>query len=378
MNLVPGTDPVEGSSLAISILESFYNKGLLTIATTHYPEIKNYALVTNGFENASSEFDLEHLKPTYKLLIGLPGKSNAFAISQKLGLDNSIIERATSFMNSNEISVEELLKNIYDDKISIEKEKQEIENNLAKIEVLKNSLENKNLDLKEKERSLIENAKTEARKILMDAKEEVSNAIQEVNKIYKHCDDKSIKDLNTLRNELNEAIKNTASNSLDKDSISYSTLTKEDISIGMNVYVTSLKQYGTVASNVNKSNQLQVQIGSVKMMVPLSNIQKSNIDTKANENLNSTASYKTDKSRTATTEINVIGYNVEEAIFAIDKYLDDCSLSRLNTVRIVHGKGTGTLRKGIHSFLKTNSHVKSFRLGTFGEGEMGVTVVELK
>lgn len=378
MNLALGTDPIEGSSLAISILESFYNKGLLTIATTHYPEIKNYALVTNGFENASSEFDLEHLKPTYKLLIGLPGKSNAFAISKKLGLDNSIIERATSFMNSKEISVEELLKNIYDDKISIEKEKQEIENNLAKIEVLKNSLETKNLDLKEKEHSLIENAKTEARKILMDAKEEVSSAIQEVNKIYKHCDDKSIKNLNTLRNELNEAIRNTASNSLDKDSISYSTLTKEDISLGMNVYVTSLKQYGTVASNVNKSNQIQVQIGSVKMMVPLSNIQKSNIDTKANENLNSTASYKTDKSRTATTEINVIGYNVEEAIFAIDKYLDDCSLSKLNTVRIVHGKGTGTLRKGIHSFLKTNSHVKSFRLGTFGEGEMGVTVVELK
>lgn len=375
MNFVHGTDPIEGSSLAISLLEAFYNKGLLTIATTHYQEIKNYALVTNGFENASSEFDLENLKPTYKLLIGIPGKSNAFAISKKLGLSQSIIDRATSFMNSNDISIEELLKNIYDDKITIEKDKEDIEKNLAQIEILRKSLENKNKSLKDKEISIIEKAKNEARKLLLDAKEEVSSAIQEINKVYSNIDNNSIKTLNNVRNKINDSIKETSSSVISNES-SKPSLTKDDISIGMNVYITNLNQYGIILSLANKSNQVQVQIGSAKMMVNLNNIVKSDIDNK-DKKISST-SYKTNKSRTATTEINVIGYNVEEAIFAIDKYLDDCSLAKLSTVRIVHGKGTGTLRKGIHAFLKTNSHVKSFRLGTFGEGEMGVTVVELK
>lgn len=372
-----GTDPIEGSSLAISILETFFNKGLLTIATTHYPEIKNYALVNDGFENASSEFDLENLKPTYKLLVGIPGKSNAFAISKKLGLEQSIIDRASSCINSDNISIEELLKNIYDDKLAIEKDKENINKNLAQIEHLRKSLENQNNNLKEKENAIIEKAKTEARSILLNAKSQVSSAIQEVNKVYDNIDNTSIKTLNNIRNDLNTSIKDTVT-TISSENENAKALSKDDIYIGMEVNVTNLGQCGTIISSINKSNQVQVQIGNAKIMVNLDNLTKSNAKNKKKKQANSTTSYKTDKSRNATTEINVIGYNVEEAIFAIDKYLDDCSLAKLKTVRIVHGKGTGTLRKGIHTFLKSNSHVKSFRLGTFGEGEMGVTVVELK
>ena len=375
MNSVLGTDPIEGSSLAISILESFSKQDTLTIATTHYPEIKNYALVTNGFENASCEFDLEHLKPTYRLLIGVPGRSNAFEISKKLGLQNSIIERAKNFMNSNEIHIEELLKNIYDDKLLIENEKQNIQKQLKESENLKHLYEEKNNHLHEKELSIIENAKLEARKILLNAKEEASHTIQEINKIYENVDNNSIKQLNNIRNTLNTSIKNNSSISNVDNSKVQTPLKKEEISIGMNVYVRTLKQYGIVTTLVNKSNQVQVKIGNAKIMIPLSNIEKTNKTTKP---LMSTSSYKTNKSKTLSSEINVIGNNVEEAVFVIDKYLDDCAIAKLNTVRIVHGKGTGALKKGIHFFLKNNSHVKAFRLGTFGEGEDGVTIVELK
>lgn len=376
--LCTGTDPIEGSSLAISILEAFYNKGLLTIATTHYSEIKNYALITNGFENASSEFDLTNLKPTYKLLLGIPGKSNAFEISRKLGLDNKIIQRAASFITSDNISIEELLKTIYDNKLEIDKEKEEIEKNLSQAELLRKNLENKNTDIRKKELSIIENAKVEARKILLDAKNQVSDAIKEVNRVYNNMNSNSIKDLNNIRNNINSSIKETVSFSSTNEYKKNNSLNKDDVFIGMNVYITNLSQYGTVLSNVNKSNQVQVQIGSAKMMIDLSNLVKSNMSSTKSSKLTSTSSYKTNKAKTAVTEVNVIGFNVEEAIFTIDKYLDDCYLAKLNTVRIVHGKGTGTLRKGIHAFLKTHSHVKSYRLGTFGEGEMGVTVVDLK
>lgn len=373
MNLAHGTDPIEGSSLAISILETFFKKQALTISTTHYPEIKNYALVTDGFENASSEFDLENLKPTYKLLVGIPGKSNAFAISKKLGLEQSILDRASSFISSDNISIEELLKNIYDDKVLIEKEKDEINKNLAQIELLRKSLETEKNTLQEKEKSILEKAKIEARKILLDAKEDVANAICEINKTYKNIDNNNVSNLNNIRNKLNSSIKNTASNIITESS--NDNLSLDDIYVGMKVYVKTLKQNGTILNLPNKSNQVQVQFDNAKMMVNVANIEISNVQ--PNRELKGSSSYKTNKTKTATTEINVIGYNVEEAIFAIDKYLDDCSLAKLSSVRIVHGKGTGTLRKGIHEFLKKNPHVKSFRSGTFGEGEMGVTVVKL-
>lgn len=309
------------------------------------------------------------------MLIGIPGKSNAFAISKKLGLDNSILKRAEDLITSDNINIEELLKNIYDDKIQIEKEKEEITKNLKQIEHLRKNLENENSKLKEKESSILDKAKQEARKILLDAKDKVSNAIQEINKTYKNIDVNSVSNLNNIRNSLNSSIKNTASN-VAFETTSKEVLNAKDISVGMKVYARNLNQSGTILTLPNKSNLVQIQFDNAKMMVDIKHLEKS----KESNTLapHGSSHFKTNKSKTATTEINVIGYNVEEAIFTIDKYLDDCSLAKLKNIRIVHGKGTGILRKGIHEFLKKNSHVKSFRLGTFGEGEMGVTIVELK
>lgn len=320
-------------------------------------------------------FDINNLKPTYQLLIGIPGRSNAFAISKKLGLDENIIKRAESFLDSDQIHVEELLKNIYDDKLLIEKEKEEILKNSNQITSLRKSLEEKEKTLTLKSASYIEKAKQEARGILLDAKEEASSYISKMNEIYENVNSDSIKNLNQIRNKLNDKLKETSS--YNTSITNTSTCVKEDdLKINTRVYISHLNQEGVILALPNKSKQVQVQIGNAKLMLPLSSITK--VISSNKKPFTGSSSYKTNKSKTATTEINVIGYNVDEAIFAIDKYLDDCALAKLNTIRIVHGKGTGTLRKGVHNFLKTNSHVKTFRLGTFGEGEMGVTIVELK
>lgn len=301
------------------------------------------------------------------------GRSNAFAISKKLGLDVNIIKRAESYLDADQIHIEELLKNIYDDKLWIENEKEQIQKNSNQISLLRKSLEEKEKSIKETHNSYIDKAKQEARKILIDAKDEASYYISKMNEIYKNAT--SIKDLNQIRNKLNESLKQTSNNIIDTKEFT-SSIKKEDLKVGVNVYINHLNQEGCILSVPNKSNQVQVQIGSAKIMLPISSITK--VLPSKEKTFNGSSNYKTNKTKSATSEINVIGYNVDEAVFVIDKYLDDCILAKLNTIRIVHGKGTGALMKGIHSFLKTNSHVKSFRLGTFGEGEMGVTIVELK
>ena len=366
-----GTDPLEGANLAISILEHIKKIGALTISTTHYPELKKYALVTNGFENASVEFDINTLSPTYKLLVGIPGKSNAFEISKKLGLDDSIIENAKSHLSSKEIAFEDLLKNIYDDKSTIEKEKEDITKELNQITMLRKSLERDNKNLKQQEEDLINNAKIKARNILLDAKDEANEIIKKMNNL----NDRN--ELSNLKNSLNSKIKDIKiEKSNDKDN-SFS-LKPDDISLNMEVFVTTFNQIGIILSHVSKSNEVQVQIGNMKTNINIKYLRKIN-EPKSKKNISSTYSYNSiSKSKTVKSEINVIGYNVDEAIFVIDKFLDDCSLAKLQTVRIVHGKGTGKLRNGIHQFLKTNPHVKSFRIGSFGEGEMGVTIVVLK
>lgn len=372
-----GTDPLQGANLAISILEYFHNLGAISLATTHYQEIKNYALVTDGFENASSEFDIESLKPTYKLLVGVPGKSNAFAITKRLGMPDIILSRAQELMQDDHISVEELIKNIYDDKVEIEKEKDKIKQNSNQVEMLRKSLDSKNTALNNKENEIIEKAKIQAREILLTAKKNANSIISDLNELYSNASSNSLKQANSIRNKLNENIQNI-SNTNQSINTTYSNI--ENVEIGMAVLVKSLNQKGIVLSLPNKSNEVQVQIGSMKMNIKLNNLSPVKLD--KNETLNKTHTTKISgsklKSKNATTEINVIGQSVEEAIFVIDKFLDDSVLANLQTVRIVHGKGTGKLRQGIHSFLKKNSHVKSFRLGTFGEGEMGVTIVELK
>ncbi len=388
-----GTDPVEGSALAISILSYLKNIGAFVCCTTHYPELKEFALVTDGFENASFEFDLENLKPTYRLLIGIPGKSNAFEISKKLGLNNNILQNASSFLKKDKVSIEELLKNIYDDKLLIEKEKEETEKNLNQISSLRQSLEKEKSELDEKKKELIEKAKSEAREIILDAKEEVNDIINELNK--EHVD---IKTANSNRDKLNKKIKELVpTNNLSSNS--YEKLEANDVKQGLSVWVSSLNSEGTIlSSHVNNSGEVMVQVGLAKMNLNLNQISKisknDSISSNSKEHTsmisnnklgNSSSSFSSgqvhtvasSKAKIISSEINVIGQNVEDAVYIIDKYIDNCVLAHLSPIRIVHGKGTGKLREGIHKYLKTNSHVKSFRLGTFGEGEMGVTIVEL-
>ena len=350
-----GTDPIEGANLAISILQYFYKNSTLVISTTHYQELKNYCLTVNGFENASCEFDIERLQPTYKLLIGIPGKSNAFAISKKLGLNKEILDMANSLMKNEDISVEELMKSIYDDKIKIENEKNEIEKNSKQIEQLRKSLEQKKTDVTNRENEIVEKAKIEARNIILSAKNEVNEVIKEINKIekdykdyIKNLDSNDLSKANNLRNQLNNKLQD-----IEKSTNSSSSLNLE-----------ILKTLNS--KNRMKNNSL--------------NLDSNKKNTNKSSNKSSVNFVKNDqyKSQNISYEINVIGLNVDEAVFLIDKYLDDCTIAKLSPIRIVHGKGTGKLRQGIHTFLKTNPHVKSFRIGTFGEGEMGVTVVELK
>lgn len=347
-----GTDPLEGSNLAISILDHFKEIGSLTIATTHYQELKQYALVTDGFENASVEFDVSTLSPTYKLLVGIPGKSNAFEISKKLGLDEAIITKAKSLMTSSQIDIENLLKNIYDNKSLIEKEKTIISQELERVTSLRKSLEKENEDVKRQEQDLINHAKIKARNILLEAKEDANRIIKEMNSLT------NSKDLENGRNTLNTKIKNISLvNSTNHNDNSKDILNVKDIKPQMEVFVTNLGQNGVVLSHVSKSNEVQVQVGNLKMNVDIKHLKSPNISAKNNSSLavnNFKNSYHS-KTKTVKSEINVIGLTVEEAIFVVDKFLDDALLSKLQTVRIVHGKGTGKLRNRYSSIFKKSS-----------------------
>ena len=313
-----GTDPVEGASLAISVLDFFKSNSSLTVATTHYQELKKYALTTDGFENASVEFDVNTLSPTYHLLIGVPGKSNAFEISRKLGLPASIIDEAKNNLTKNDIDFEKLLKNIYDNKSKIENEKLEISKKLNEISELKKSLERDNAKLNEQEQEIINNAKIQARNILLEAKEEANEIISKMNDVSK-----SNIDLNNLRNKLNTDIKNNSVSYLNKNvkKESKSSISVEEAKTNTEVFVTTLGQNGIIVSNVSKSNEVQVQVGSMKLSVNLKYLEKINKTEKAKNK--STSSYSSvSKAKHVSSEINVIGLNVDEAVFIIDKFLD--------------------------------------------------------
>ena len=371
-----GTDPLEGANLAISILEYFKNSNILCLATTHYQELKKYALVTNKVQNASVEFDIENLQPTYRLLIGIPGKSNAFAISEKLGLKKEIIDNAQNLLDKKDIDFEELLKTIYDDKIKIEKEKEQIEKNLHQVELLKNNLQKDDTRVREQEKEIINKAKLEARNILLNAKDDATSMINKMKEISESSPE--LKELNNMRNSLNNSIKSISLSG--NDDLNITPLNESEITVGSKVFVSTLGQNGIVLSKISKSEEVQVQIGLIKTNIPIKFLEKPKT-IKNDLTKIPASSYSTkgaSKTKTANSEINVIGLTVDEAIPLVDKFLDDCFLAKLQTARIVHGKGTGKLREGIHSFLKKNKRVKSYRIGTYGEGEMGVTVVEIK
>ena len=363
-----GTDPIEGANLAISILESLNTKGILNISTTHYPELKHYALITDGFENSSVEFDIETLTPTYKLLLGVPGTSNAFAISQKLGISENIINRAKELLTSDEVNIEELLKNIYDDKRTIEAEKQKIIENSAEIENLKEQLKRDNSSLEQEAKDIINSAKIEARQILISAKEDANDLIKEIE------NSSNSKELNVSRKKIKAKI-----DDLNVISKTYTADRFEDNELkeGLEVFVPSLNQNGSIISIDKNNKKVQVQIGLIKTYFGFEDIAKPAKTSSDKKEFKERKSHEF-KVKSVSSEINVIGQNVEEACMEIDRYLDVCAVNGLGTARIVHGKGTGALRAGIHKFLKNHPHVKSYRVGTFGEGEMGVTIVEIK
>ena len=365
-----GTDPIEGASLALSILEYLKEHNITVLATTHYHELKEYALLTDGVENASCEFDLETLSPTYRLLIGVPGKSNAFAISQKLGLKPEILEKAKKLINSDTAKTEDLLKEIYDSKALIESEKEKTLQYSNKIEKLKQKLENETTDLEEHKKEYLQKAKQAAREILLSAKQEANDIIKEM-----ESEKNSSKNLNTLRNKLSSKL-HEVNQTPEPQQEGTTELDESQIKPGTIVFVPKFNKNGTILSYPNQSKKFNIQIDNIKTTLTPSQITiAKNTETKKEIITKKQSNFAPKNVRT---ELNIIGMNIEESIFLVDKFLDEAALAKLETARIIHGKGTGVLGKGIQKYLKTHPHVKSYRYGTFGEGEMGVTIVELK
>lgn len=365
-----GTDPIEGASLAQSILEYLKEKNILTIATTHYQNLKEYALLTEGVENASCEFNLDTLSPTYRLLLGVPGKSNAFAISQKLGLNSSILENAKKLINEDTATIEDLLKEIYDSKALIETEKEKILQDSEKISILKEKLENEQKDISEHKKEYIKKAKQDAKEILLQAKQDANEIIKEME--HSKNDNKK---LNNLRNKLGNKLSETTD--LEKEISNDNPIEESEIKPNTIVYIPSFDKNGTILSYPNQSKKVNIQIDNIKTNLHISELSK----VKSIDTISDNIIIKKDSNfspKKVETELNIIGLNIEESTFLVDKFLDNAVISKLENVRIVHGKGTGALGKGIQNYLKSHPHVKSFRYGTFGEGEMGVTIVELK
>lgn len=370
MNYGSGTDPIEGSALAISILEHFHIIGATTICTTHYDELKKFVIETDGFENASCEFNIELLKPTYRLLLGIPGSSNAFAISKRLGLSQELIDKAQKRVDYNSTNVENILNKLQNDKITIEKEKEFVLKESENIKKLKENLENQTSYLEHKKQEILENAKIKAREILIDAKNEADTIIKNMNKLSKGNSFKELENnRSVLKNKLNEISKdlilpeNKPTNKVDLSKIKK----------GLEIYLPSIGKNAIILSLPDKDNNINVQSGVMKFKVNINDI-----ELLKNKKTSTTSQKVSMSSMEISNEINFLGYTVDEALPILDKYLDNAYLAKLSSVRIVHGKGTGALKNGVHNFLRNHPHVKSFRLGTFGEGEMGVTIAQIK
>lgn len=377
--LCAGTDPTEGAALAVSILSYFHSRGIRTMATTHYSEIKIYALTTGGIENACCEFDVETLSPTYRLLIGIPGKSNAFAISKKLGLSDTLIEDARTRISSNEQNFEDLLSDLEASRITIEKEQVEINRYKSEIAALKQQLKNKQEKLDESRDTILRKAKEEANQILQEAKDTADEAIRNFNKYG--TTKPSIQEMEKQRTNIREKMAaNEKKSSKEKDTAIYNPKVPKKLRIGDSVKVLSMNLTGTVHSLPNAKGDLFVQMGILRSQVNIKDLVLIEDAAPGSKKYAKTGAgkLKMSKSASVSTEINLIGKTVDEAIALLDKYLDDAYLAHLPSVRIVHGKGTGALRSAVQSHLKRQSYIKSFHLGEFGEGDAGVTIAEFK
>lgn len=374
-----GTDPTEGAALAIAILSHLHKRRIRTMATTHYSELKVYALSTDGVENACCEFDVESLRPTYRLLIGIPGKSNAFAISGKLGLPDYIIEDAKKRLSEQDVSFEDLLSDLEASRHTIEKEREEIAAYKREIEALKTKTLQKQEKLEEQKNRIIREANEKAAAILRDAKDVADETIKNFRKFGK--ENISAAEMEKERERLRQKIKAAASPSSIQIQKPRKIYKPSDFKLGESVKVLSMNLTGTICSLPDSRQTVTVQMGILRSQVSLSDleiIEDPVSYTAKNMKRTNKGKLKMSKSLSVSPEINLLGKTVDEAVMELDKYLDDALLSHLNTVRVVHGKGTGALRKGIHEYLRRQKHVKSYRLGEFGEGDAGVTIVELK
>lgn len=373
-----GTDPTEGAALAIAILSHLHTKGIRTMATTHYSELKVYALTTEGVENACCEFDVESLKPTYRLLIGIPGKSNAFAISSKLGLPDYIIEDAKNRLSEHDVSFEDLLGDLENSRRTIEKERDEIQIYKREVERLKTQTRQKQEKLEEQRERILREANEKANAILRDAKEMADETMKNFRKFGK--EGISAAEMEKERERLRQKIKETSAKSTLTPQKPKKTYKPSDFKLGESVKVLSMNLTGTISSLPDSRGNVTVQMGILRSQVHISDleiIEEQNPYAPKNMRRTGSGKIKMSKSLSVSPEINLLGKTVDEAVAELDKYLDDALLSHLNSVRVVHGKGTGALRKGIHEYLRRQKHVKSYHLAEFGEGDAGVTIVNL-
>lgn len=373
-----GTDPTEGAALAISILDTLHDRKIITSATTHYSELKLYALTTDGVCNGSVEFNVETLSPTYRLLIGVPGKSNAFEISKKLGLAESIIQKAKSTIETEKVEFEDALNQIEKDRIYIEEKRTEIDRLSLESQKKHSDFIAKERKSLEKSEKLINEANYEARKIVEQTKKETAEIIKELKKINLEMNKDKNRRVNELRQELNDKTKILEGNPYSEQIFEEETYdTTTPLKKGDTVTVKSLNQKGYIISDEDDSQYVMVQIGIMKTKVKKLDLMKIKSDDEKNQSVNTSRIIKL-KTSSINTTIDVRGQNLEEAIMEIDKYLDDAFMSNLNEVQIIHGKGMGILREGVTQFLKKHKHVKDFRLGNFNEGGDGVTIVTFK
>ena len=374
-----GTDPTEGAALAMSILEKLHGVGATTVATTHYSELKIFALTTEGVENACCEFDVDTLRPTFNLLIGVPGKSNAFAISRRLGLQEEILEKAREFLSGEKIKFEDILITIEKNRSASENERLKAESYRLEIEGLKKELEDKTREVYAQKDKLLREAREEARRLLLGTKQDVEAMLEDMKRAAKVQDELS-------RNKAAEEVRIKLRNSIGEleGAISESLFPRqgyikppENLKPGDSVLIANLNQKGTVVTPPDKDGEAIVQAGIMKINVHVTNLKL--IDEQAIETQRvGSGRIGMSKSMNVSTQLDIRGSNVDEAVGVLGKFLDDAAIAGLTEVTIIHGKGTGMLRNGVHKYLKSNSHVKAHRLGKYGEGESGVTIATMK
>ena len=372
-----GTDPTEGAALATSILDHLHRQGIRAMATTHYSELKVYALSTEGVENACCEFDVESLRPTYRLLIGIPGKSNAFAISSRLGLEDFLIEDAKKRINAQDVSFEDMMAELQDSRVKLLNEQEEITRYKSEIRTLRDALQKKQDRIDERKEKILSDAAAQANAILQEAKDYADETMKNFHKFGKASI--SVKDMEAERARLREKIKENDSRTAKAAPKPKKKLKAAALHIGDRVRVLSLNLEGTVSTLPNPKGDLFVQMGILRSQVNINDLEYIGEAENLQKGMTTGGGkLRMSKSAAVSTEINLIGMTVDEAIAHLDKYLDDAYLAHVPSVRIVHGKGTGALRTAVHQYLKRCKHVKSFRLGTFGEGDAGVTIAEFK